>query len=105
MTTSEQARADAMADAETLRIGATERCMACAGTGYRGLDDCGDCAGTGEVDQHPVGTDLSIAAWQGERLACLPRLPPGLTEDQVAAAVRIAARAAFRAVPGLRGDK
>jgi hypothetical protein len=51
--------------------------------------------------EHPLHADLWIAAWQGERAGTLPA--PLETADQAAACGRIAAQAAFRAVPALRG--
>lgn len=84
MTKSQQARADALADAETLR-----RNVPC-------------CREDRIVKaEHQVHADLWLAAWQGERAATLPY--PLETADQQAACARIAAHAAFRAVPGLRG--
>lgn len=69
-----QAVLDAIADAETLRL------------------VVGGAA--------PISDDLWVAGWQGERSgAC--RFPLE-TPDQAAACARIAARAAFRACPGLR---
>lgn len=68
MTTSEQARADALADAETLRL-----------------------------NLH--SGDIAIASVEGDLAAVYPEAESGFA----ARCAKRAARAAFRAVPGLRG--
>lgn len=78
MTASEQSRKDAMLDAETLRT---------------------------EWDRH----NLSIALWTDARPGYTVRapsigVPPEWTVDEIVTGAILAARAAFRAVPGLRGE-
>ena len=82
MTTSEQARADAMADAETLLEFVGEKLQ--YHSGFRMARDYGDFAVY--TLQH-----LKPRAYKARAQAI---------EFSI-----IAARAAFRAVPGLRGDK
>jgi hypothetical protein len=86
MTSSEQARADAMADAETLRLWAASRPMP--------IDDFDWFAYPAEVAvlRCVVTTDPGGAGLWNYR-------PETHAED-----VCRAARAAFRAVPGLRGE-
>lgn len=51
--------------------------------------------------EHEVHADLWLAGWQGSR-SCVPSSEIS-TPDLAAACARIAAHAAFRAVPELRG--
>jgi hypothetical protein len=82
----DQARKDALADAETLRLF---------------LDGGPKCPGVPWFSVAGIVADnVWIAQWQGNRAGTLP--PPLETADQAAACARIAAEAAFRACPGLR---
>jgi hypothetical protein len=80
---SEQARLDAKADAETLRLNVP----------YWREDRF-------VRAEHPMWAELYIAMFQGYRAGTLPA--PLETADQAAACARIAATAAFRAVPALK---
>lgn len=100
MTTSEQARADALADAETLRLTCIIPCRRCGGRGDIGLYTCPDCQGVGVFETN-TGIDLGIAGWCGYNWQAQS---VRLSTDQLVESVRIGAHAAFRAVPGLRGD-
>lgn len=105
-----QQRADAMADAETLRLACFQNCRACEGAGQSYFGACGDCGGTGVIDSSE-GLSLLVADAQGHEIVMRGFTAPlgtylgSETPDQIYARGLIAARAAFRAVPGLRGDR
>lgn len=93
MTKSEQARADAMADVETLRLaheseaGFSESCWCVGPSGERHLPCC---------------DLLDSFAWAS--ISRLQRSVHGVDSDMWADSALESARAAFRAVPGLRGS-
>jgi hypothetical protein len=86
MTASEQARADAMADAETLRL--LEPAVATWKRSEAGV-------ALSEASFHGAGAVYSMG-YRGECAVSVPAL--------AAEQAQKAAHAAFRAVPGLRGE-